>query len=86
MTKYFKIWLKPQAAKKIMCLYLFENRSLPLVQILFDKMPYGLGLIKYQELTESQFERARNSKHNYKNLEEVLDEGFRNRVQEQVEL
>ena len=69
-----------------MALYILENGALPVSQILFDKMPYGMSLIKYQELTESQFERAKNSRYNYKNLEEVLDEGFCHRVQEQVEL
>lgn len=80
MTKYFKVWLKPHKEKKIMTLHILENGALPVSQILFDKMPYSVSIVKYQELSEAQFERAKNSQYGYKNLEEVLDEGFCNRV------
>lgn len=82
MIKYYKIWLKPKDQQKIKTLYILENGALPVAQILFDKLPYGVSLAKYEELNENQFERAKNSSHNYRNLEEALDEGFHNRVQE----
>ena len=91
MTKYYKIWLKPVNQKKIMSLYALEEGGVSVAQLLFDRLPFGVSLVKYQELSENQFERAskiRKSKGEeftslrYRNIEEVLDEGFCNRVQE----
>lgn len=57
----------------------------------FYKLPFGASLIKYQELSEAQFEKAAKYRQKpklgcnflgYRNVEEVLDEGFCNRVQE----
>lgn len=74
MTKYFKIWIKRRRLKKIMCLYVQEVGDLSPAQILFDKLPYGMQILKHDELKEAQFERAANSRFHYKNLEKVLDE------------